>query len=590
MRGFSKMKSYLEKKYVLSKNGMELRRIVWMSFTITSMIATILMGISFYYRFSAQSTETIWQSNQTRMEQATDNVTTYFRSMMKICDTIYYRIIKTVDLSTDDITDELRLVYDMNKDYIENIALFSVDGEMIGTMPVAKERAGFVLEEQDWFQQTLQTEENIRFGVPQVSRLFVTEGEGYTRMIPMSRVVQMNFGDHMEKGVLLIQLRYSVLQDMLSDIMVGENSYVYLTDEFGNLIYHPYQEQIAKGEIPLVKPKDHKTEQATTIGYTGWNMIAVSGSENISLNNWKSRSFILFLLFFFLNAIMLINFYISKKVTEPMKRLERAVKKIEAGDLDTKIEASGVYEIQTLSDAIETMEKNLKQLMEDIVSEHEAKRKSDLMVLQNQINPHFLYNTLDIIVWMVENEKSDDAVRAVTALARFFRISLSKGRTIIPVADEIEHVRNYLMIQNMRYKNKFSYTFCVDEKTKRLGTIKLVLQPLVENAIYHAMEFMDDDGELVVGTRIEEDTLILWVKDNGCGMTQDKVDALLSGTVQETGRGSGVGVRNVTERIQLLFGEAYGLRIYSEPDEGTTVEVYIPAISYEDMVIRGMVS
>ena len=224
------------------------------------------------------------------------------------------------------------------------------------------------------------------------------------------------------------------------------------------------------------------------------------------------------------------------------------------------------------------------------MSEHEAKRKSDLMVLQNQINPHFLYNTLDIIVWMVENEKSDDAVRAVTALARFFRISLSKGRTIIPVADEIEHVRNYLMIQNMRYKNKFSYTFCVDEKTKRLGTIKLVLQPLVENAIYHAMEFMDDDGELVVGTRIEEDTLILWVKDNGCGMTQEKVDALLSGTVQETGRGSGVGVRNVTERIQLLFGEAYGLRIYSEPDEGTIVEVYIPAIPYEDMVIRGMVS
>lgn len=589
MHGFSKMKYDLKKKYVLNKNGMELRRIVWISFTMTSVIATILMGISFYVRFSAQSTETIWQSNQTRIEQAADSVTTYFRNMMKICDTMYYRIIKDIDLSTDDITNELRLVYDMNKDYIENIALFSMDGEMICTVPAAKMRAGFVLEEQDWFQQTLQTEENICFGIPQVSRVFATDGEGYTRVIPMSRVVQMNFGDHMQKGVLLIQLRYSVLQDMLSNIMVGENSYVYLTDEYNNYIYHPYQEHIAQGKYSFTK-QNNQAEQTTTIGYTGWNMVAVSGQENISLNNWKSRSFILFLLFFFLNAIMLINLYISKKVTEPMKKLQRAVKKIEAGDLDTKIEYSGVYEIQTLSNAIETMEKNLKQLMDDIVSEHEAKRKSDLMVLQNQINPHFLYNTLDIIVWMVENEKSDDAVRAVTALARFFRISLSKGRTIIPVADEIEHVRNYLMIQTMRYKNKFSYTFCVEEDTERLGTVKLVLQPLVENAIYHAMEFMDDDGELVVGAKREGDTLILWVKDNGCGMTQDKVDALLSGTLKETGRGSGVGVRNVTERIQLLFGEKYGLQIYSEPDEGTTVEIHIPAISYEDMVIRGWVS
>lgn len=134
-------------------------------------------------------------------------------------------------------------------------------------------------------------------------------------------------------------------------------------------------------------------------------MVGVSKGDTPSLHNWKTRSFILFLLAFFLNAMMLINFYVSRKVTEPMHRLEGAVKRIQAGDLNTKIQASGVYEIQNLSNAIEEMERNLKQLMEDIVQEHEAKRKSDLMVLQNQINPHFLYNTLDVIVWMIENEK-----------------------------------------------------------------------------------------------------------------------------------------------------------------------------------------
>ncbi len=149
MHGFSKIKCYIKQKYVLNQKGIELRRIVWISFTMTSVIATILMGLSFYFRFSAQSTETIWQGNQTRIEQAADNVTTYFRNMMKICDTIYYRIIKDTDISTDDITDELRLVYDMNKDYIESMALFSVEGEMICTIPAAKERVGFVLQEQD---------------------------------------------------------------------------------------------------------------------------------------------------------------------------------------------------------------------------------------------------------------------------------------------------------------------------------------------------------------------------------------------------------------------------------------------------------
>ena len=205
------------------------------------------------------------------------------------------------------------------------------------------------------------------------------------------------------------------------------------------------------------------------------------------------------------------------------------------------------------------------------------------MVLQNQINPHFLYNTLDVIVWMIENEKSGDAVKAVTALARFFRISLSRGKTVIPVSDEVEHVRNYLMIQEMRFKNKFTYQFDVKEETKQLGTVKLILQPLVENAIYHAMEFMDDDGELTVKAYLEGEELVLSVTDNGCGMTQERAAALLRGDFVQTGKGSGVGLRNVQERIQLVFGEKYGLRILSEPDEGTCIEIHIPAISYEEM-------
>lgn len=574
------------------KKGIELRRLIWIVFTVTSVLATVLMGISFYFRFTAQSEETLREGNDTRLEATAEQLNTHLRNMMKVSDSLYYRVIKGVDLEENNISDEFRLLYDVNKESIESIALFAIDGTLLCATPSNRLRDNFSLQKEAWYDGALDTEENIRFGAPRVSHVFLTEGDSYTRVIPMSRVVQMTRGNHVERGILLVNLRYDAITDLLQNVMVGDHSYVYLVGENGNLLYHPMQDLIAAGKmiedtLPMVT---HSTQQQNeteeyllkTVGYTGWRLVGVFGQEPLSLHNWKSRSFIVFLLIFFLNAMMLMNFYLSRRVTEPMRRLERAVKKIEAGNLDTQIEASGVYEIQSLSVAIEKMEKNLKQLMEDIVQEHEAKRKSDLMVLQNQINPHFLYNTLDVIVWMIENEKGEEAVKAVTALARFFRISLSKGHTIITVQDEIEHVRNYLMIQEMRFKNRFTYTFVIDDTCRNLATVKLVLQPLVENAIYHAMEFMDD-GVLLVEVSRREDLLILAVEDNGCGMTQERVASLLRGDFVQTGKGSGVGLRNVMERIQLLFGEKYGLEIKSEPDEGTRVEIHLPAISYQTL-------
>lgn len=602
MRIWQKGKAYIHQLLFARGKQIELRHLLWISFTMTSMVATLLMGFSFYHRFSSLSMQTLREGNEERMEVAAEQMTTHFRNMIKMSDVLYYRVIKGVDLETTSLSDDFRLIYEMNKDAVESIALFGMDGRLICSMPNSHLRSGYVLEQQQWYQNMMYAEENIEFGAPQISRTFQMEGDGYTRVIPMSRMVQLTMGEHTQRGILLVNLRYDVLQDLMQNIMVGDGAYVYLAGEDAGLLYHPMQDQIAAGTmeektLPLLMESLENGSSQTqesflhkTIGYMGWHMVGVSNEETPSLHSGKTRSFILFLLAFFINVMFVINFYVSRKVTAPIRRLEGAVKKIQAGELNVKIQSSGVYEIQMLSDAIEKMESNLKQLMDDIVQEHEAKRKSDLMILQNQINPHFLYNTLDVIVWMIENENSQDAVKAVTALARFFRISLSRGDTIITVADEMEHVRNYLMIQEMRFQNKFTYEFSVAEETKQLGTVKLILQPLVENAIYHAMEFMDDDGELLVKSRIIDGEMVLSVTDNGCGMTQERAKALLSGDFVQTGKGSGVGLRNVQERIQLVFGEAYGLHIHSEPDEGTCVEIHLPAISYEEMQQRGMVS
>lgn len=274
--------------------------------------------------------------------------------------------------------------------------------------------------------------------------------------------------------------------------------------------------------------------------------------------------------------------FVSSRITNPIVELERSVKKFESGEKNIGINISGSYEIQHLGKAIKSMVEQMNILMENIIHEQESKRKSELNALQAQINPHFLYNTLDSIVWMIENENYDGAIIMVTALARLFRISLSKGKNVIPLSDEIEHVRNYLTIQNIRYKNKFTYKIECEEETLNLASIKLVIQPLVENAIKHGMEFMDGDGEIIVKSYIENEELFIDVIDNGLGMPQETAEQILRGEKKLKGKGSGIGLKNVNERIQIYFGKIYGLQIYSEPDEGTTIRIHIPILKYSE--------
>mgnify|MGYP000077425446 CR=1 FL=1 len=245
---------------------------------------------------------------------------------------------------------------------------------------------------------------------------------------------------------------------------------------------------------------------------------------------------------------------------------------------NTMVDNLGLYIARTKA----SMEKEQQMIERELLMETHLK-EAQLKYLQSQINPHFLYNTLDIIVWMIENEKQADAVKVVTALARFFRISLSRGKSIIPVRDELEHVRNYLMIQHMRFKNRFTYEIEADEDVMELASVKLILQPLVENAVYHGMEFMDGDGEIRIRVYRDGEDLYMKVSDNGLGMTKEQVKGMFTDKPHvKSGSGSGIGVRNVNERIRLYFGQEYGLSIESELDEGTVVTIHMRAVPYAE--------
>ena len=543
------------------------------------------------------------EENQSLIGQVARSVENYLRTVMKLSDSLYYGAVKNADLSSESINSEITLLYDNNKDNVDNIALFSQDGTLKEAVPAARIKTNLDVTGDSWFSNALEKTENQHFSNPHVQYIFDGNESQYRWVISLSRAVELTEGTSTAQGVLLVDLSYSSLAHLFDGVTTGTGGYVYLISNDGEILYHPKIQLIDSGRVVEnnlaaagYKDGNHLEKfegreriiTVKSIGYTGWKVVGVTPKNVVSLNTIKTRLFIVFLITLILFILTLINSYISSRITNPIKELEKSVGILEEGNLETPVYIGGSYEIQHLGTSINSMARQIRVLMNDIVTEHEAKRKQEFDTLQSQINPHFLYNTLDIIVWMIENEQKAEAVKVVTALARFFRISLSKGKSIITVRDELEHVRNYLMIQHMRFKNKFSYYIDASEDCMDLASLKLMLQPLVENAIYHGMEFMDGDGEITLKVWKEEEDLYFSVRDNGLGMTAEQVESLFSDSIHVTSKkGSGIGVKNVNERIKLYFGEEYGLMIHSEPDEGTEITIHLPAVPYSRILTEG---
>lgn len=591
------MKTFRQRQLPFGNGG--IRSIIFLYFTITAAAASIFIGLSLYTRMSGQVSETVMEENQILIDQVNRSVENYLKTVMKLSDSLYYSIIKNADLSDPSVGERFNLLYENNMDQTDSIALFSADGELLESVPALRVRNNLDVTREAWFSYTLDRTENQHFFLPQVQQIFESSSDQYRWVIPMTRVVEITKGTDTVQGILLIHLNYTGLKLLLDGVTLGNEGYIYLIDGNGEIIYHPRAQLIDSGlehennravseyRDGIYQETFHGEERVITVksvGYTGWKLIGVAPRQTVSLNSLKTQLLVVFVAAFILFLMSLVNSYISSRITTPIRKLELSVNEIEKGNLNAKVDAEGSYEIRHLGQSVQNMAKQIQVLMADIVSEHEKKRKQEFDTLQSQINPHFLYNTLDIIVWMIENEKPDQAVKAVTALARFFRISLSRGKSIITVKDELEHVRNYLMIQHMRFKNRFSYTIEAEDEVLELASLKLMLQPLVENAIYHGMEFMDGDGEIFIGAWKEGEDLYLKVSDNGLGMTEEQVARLFSDTPHTgSSRGSGIGVKNVNERIRLYFGSEYGLSIESEPDEGTVVTIHLPAVAYSEI-------
>ena len=593
------MMNFIKNKIMSYYKKASIQYIISISFTIVAVMGMMVVGGALYLRFSNSTEEMVSKNSQSIIEQVNLNLDSYLRSMMKISDTIYYRVIKKTDLSVQNIDMEMDLIYEANKDYLISITLFSEYGEVIESYPLQQLKKSIDPRENEWFQNAKNRRENLHFSTPHVQNLFYDPNYKYTWVVSLSRAVEINENGKVSSGVLLVDMNFSGIEQICKNVEVSKNGYVYLIDRDGEIIYHPRQQLIYSNLVNENNYEAAKYEDGNhiekfqgnkrlvtvkTVGYTGWKLVAISPMSDITADYYGFRVFAIFIMFFAIFILISINMFVSSRIANPIKALENAVNDFEEGVVNLNIPENGSYEVQHLAKAIKSMVKQMNLLMENVMKEQEAKRKSELNALQAQINPHFLYNTLDSIIWMIENENYNGSIIMVTALARFFRISLSKGKNVITVRDELEHARNYLTIQNIRYKNKFTYNIESEEDVLNLTSIKLIVQPLIENAIYHGMEYMSGEGEILVKAYKNEGDLYIDIIDNGLGMPQEVADKLLISKISSQQRkGSGIGLRNVHERIKLYFGENYGLEIYSEPDEGTTIRIHMPCMEFDSI-------
>ena len=574
-----------------------IQMILSLSFTAVAVVGMVFMGLTLFLRFSYTTNAQQAENSQRLLSQVNWNLDAYLRGMMRISDTAYYNVIKNIDLDEGSLTPALELLYGSNRDSIVSMAVFSEEGELLSATPLRTLKNSVSPQGEDWFVQAMDKIENLHFSTPHVQNLWSDVDERYRWVVSLSRYVELSRGGAIEGGVLLLDMSFDGIEQICKDVELDDGGYLYLIDDSGEIIYHPRQQLIYAGlqqENNLVaagytdgsheEQFQGQSRQVTvkTVGYTGWKLVAVVPRESLWTNYSQLVLFFLFVVLFSIFLLVFVNLRLSEWITAPVKKLDRAVKDLEARRSDVDFDVGGPTEVEHLSHSIRSMVSTMDHLMEDIIQQEEQKRRSELDVLQSQINPHFLYNTLDSVVWMTENGRTQDAVVMLTSLARFFRISLSRGSNVIPIADELEHARHYLTIQKMRYKNKFSTDIIAEDGVESLYTIKLIVQPVLENAIYHGMAYADGDGEITVRAFRDGGDVCIEVTDNGPGMPEEVVRGLLEGAGPNTGaKGSGIGFRNVHQRLRLNFGEPYGLTILSEPDDGTTVRIRLPALDEE---------
>jgi two-component system sensor histidine kinase YesM len=472
---------------------------------------------------------------------------------------------------------------------IDSVSLITRDGRAI-----AAASGGGLNPSVDLRQRFRDLEAGLAPNRPSVSSAHVENlvDEGYPWVISLVRDIH-GARDDAGIGLILVDLNYDVIARLCRDIQLGKSGYVFILNGSGEIVYHPRQQLIYGrlkseriSEVLALNGGSLKTTidgrdvlyTTTSSEQTGWTIVAVSYLDELFGGSRQTEYYFLMLSLLAFVAAIGVASVLARNFSRPIESLRRSMQEVESGNFDIDITVNASNEISQLARDCDIAVKKVRDLIEQNRQEQELKRRLELRALQGQINPHFLYNTLDSIIWMIELGENERAITMTSSLARFFRLGVSRGSETITLRTEIEYVETYLAIQKQRYQDKLSYELSFAPGLYDRTIPKLLIQPLVENAIYHGIKNKDGPGLIRIIGDLEKGAIVIRICDNGVGMPPEQLEALKDGKI-EPSQNRGVGVRNVQERIRLYFGPGYGVEFQSAPGAGTTAAIRIPDVT-----------
>lgn len=489
----------------------------------------------------------------------------------------------------DRILSQFETILDSRSDIL-NLGIIAENGRMLINNGQRPTNPDLDIHSQEWYTNALEGRESVYLTSSHVQHVISGERPWVITLSRGIRNKEKGTGQEKE-GVFFIDLNYSAISELCDQNMVGNQGYAFIVDTHGNIVYHPQQQQLYNElqteNIDLIMNSssdtvlwgegiNKKMYSISRSEKTGWTVVDCVRVEELLRKSNEAQSIYIVVAMGLMAAALFFSRFVSKSITLPIQRLCDSMERVQEGDFSVSdIVVDSENEIGSLTKSFNVMTHRIHELMEQNIRDQEAKRKSELKALQSQINPHFLYNTLDSIIWMAEGKKNEEVVLMTASLARLLRQSISNEDELVSISQEIEYARGYLTIQKMRYKDKLEFQIEVEPSILNVRLIKLVLQPIIENAIYHGLKYKESKGLLCVKGFMKNGNAVLQVIDDGVGMDQDTLDHIYE-KHKVNYHSNGVGVYNVQKRLQLYYGSEYGITYESKVGEGTTATITIP--------------
>lgn len=590
---------------ILDKIKMSIRTRIVIIFALATIIPLGVIGVVSYVKYFETMQETISKSTAQIAEQLNRNLELFFNNINKTLNMGNNELlIRFLDEKNQEkkyayakeigeLFEIYKGIYDF-EDVIIDINIIGVNGNSIS------DRVGTYT-----FYGNLEENAIYKKAVAEPDKLHIILNEEpedirqlpYDNVLTIAKIVRRPLTKEI-KGIILVDIDKSIIEAICSNIKLGDTGQFFVVTQDGQYIYDPssvgwqgqkdLQEKLFKDEINSGKEGNFIREihgekhfiVYNTLKMPGWSIIGKVKLKEIMKTAYEIRSITIIIEGICILGIVLVYSQISNTLTMPIRELRRKMKLVEKGNLDVEAEYANRDEVADLCKGFNVMLVKIKELMKKNLIDQENLKKSELKAMQAQINPHFLYNTLDAIVWMTETDNKEEVVSITKDLSNFFRIVLSKGKEWILIRDELTHVQSYLRIQKIRYEDIMDYEIHINPGILDLRILKLTLQPLVENALYHGLKNKRGGGFIQInGDRLGENSIVFEVIDNGIGMTESRlaeVTAEMNKTDADLDKKGGFGIKNVNQRIKLYYGAKYGLSMTSEYDKGTCVKVILP--------------